>query len=64
MPAKKDTDPLLFILPDRNVTVPTWGYILGQFTELCTSLKNSADASTSALDRIEDRIDYWINKQR
>lgn len=59
--AINEKDPLVFRVPDGDVVVPTWGYIVEQLRYLIEPIITSEAAINSSLQRIDDKLNEWID---
>ena len=54
---------LNYKLPDGEVYVPTWDYIIEQITPMMVGITADINTQNEYLTRIRDRIDEWIDAQ-
>lgn len=57
-------DTLTFKLPDGDVTVVSWKYVLSQITDFITGMTTQVQLENVALQSIEHTIDEWLAEQQ
>lgn len=63
--ARDNTQPMVFELPDGDtVALITWDYVMKKLDEELTPVVESMSKINSYLERIDDRVQYWLDSQK
>lgn len=58
-----DSQPVVFNLPDGVANLITWSYVLKQLNEQLQPVIDILSAENIDLERINDRVDEWLENQ-
>ena len=56
-------DTLKFKLPDGNVEVVSWEFIVGKLTEVINPIISEFETENQSLDAIIEKLDSWIDDE-
>lgn len=56
-------DTLNFKLPDGNVEVVSWEFIVGKLTEVINPIISELETENQSLDAIIEKLDSWIDDE-
>ena len=53
-----------YILPDGDMVLPTWNYVMDQISPMLVSITNLIDSQNQSLTAIDARIQTWLDEQQ
>jgi hypothetical protein len=62
--ARDAKQPVVFDLPDNDsVALVPWAYVVAKFEVILEGIINNEASINSDLERIEARVDHWLEEQ-
>lgn len=54
--------PLTFDLPDGQIQLCSWAFIVSQLTPFLNAVKSSLDSQNISLQQIDEKLQSWIEE--
>lgn len=61
---RNESMPVTFLLPDGNVSLITWKYVLSELDKRLSNMLGNIELINNALTVIDNKLDDWVSSDK